>query len=165
MRYLVVYYSLTGKTELIAKIIAAELSAGIEQITTEKPVNLQDFTKVGLSNISLIHGIISRRKAKINQPTYNVQDFDRIIILTPVWMNNPTPAINSYIDSQNFRNKEVVLVATIAEKGSAQNAFSVMNSVIRKKGGRIIITKEINIEKIEQEIAEEARQIHGLIPL
>ncbi len=165
MRYLVVYYSLTGKTELIAKIIAAELSAEIEQITTEKPVNLQDFTTVGLSNLFLVHSIISRKKVKINQSIYNVQDFDRAIILTPVWMNNPTPAINSYIDSQNFRNKEVVLVATIAEKGSAQNAFSVMNSVIRKKGGRIIITKEINIEKIEQEIAEEARQIHGLIPL
>lgn len=165
MRYLIAYYTLTGKTELIAKTILEGLDAVIEQIKTEKPINIQDFTMFGLSNLFLIHSIISRKKLKINQPVYNAQDFDRIIILTPVWMNNPAPTINSYIESQNFKNKDVILVATIAEKGSAQNAFSVMNSVIRKKGGRVIMTREINIEKIEQEIAEEARQIHGLIPI
>lgn len=165
MRYIVIYYSLTGKTELIAKIIAAKLSAGIEQITTEKPVNLQDFTKVGLSNLFLIHSIISRKKLKINQPVYNAQDFDRIIILTPVWMNNPAPTINSYIESQNFMNREIVLVATVAGNGNAQNAFSVMNSAIRKKGGRVIILEEINIDnKSEEEIVEIAgRFARGLV--
>lgn len=158
MRYLVVYYTLTAKTELIAKTIAAELNAESEQIQTERQINIEDFTKFNLSNLFLIHSITSRKKLKINKPIYNVQDFDRIIIATPVWMNNPTPAIDSYVESQNFRNKEVGIVATVAGNGSAQNAFSVMNSAIRKRGGRVIITQEFNIEKSENSIIEESRQ-------
>ncbi len=158
MRYLIAYYTLTGNTELIARTIATELGAEIEQINTEKPINISDFTKFSLSNISLMHSIISRKKMKINQPAYNVQDFDRIIIATPVWMNNSAPAVNSYIDCQNFMNKDVVLIATIAEKGNAQNTLSVMNSAIRKRGGKVIATQGIGIEKSEQEIVEMARQ-------
>lgn len=156
--YLILYYTLTGKTELVAKTIARELDAKIEQIKTEKPINISDFTRFSLSNLFLIHSIISHKKLKINKPVYNAQDFDRIIILTPVWMNNPAPAINSYVESQNFKNKEVGIVATVAGNGNAQNTFSVMNSAINKKKGRVIITKEFNIEKSEEEIIEEVRE-------
>lgn len=158
MKYLIAYYTLTGNTELIAKTVAAELGAETEEIKTEKPIDIDNFRRFSLSNISLMHNIISRKKIKINQPVYNVQDFDRIIIATPVWMNNPAPAVNSYIQSQNFRNKEIALIATIAEKGNADNTLSVMNSAIKKKGGKVITTMGIGIEKSEQEIVEMAGQ-------
>lgn len=164
MRYLVAYYSLTGKTGIIAKTIARELGAEIEPIRTEKPINVQDFTRFSISNISLIHTIISRKKIRINQPVYNVQDFDRVLIATPVWMNNPAPAINSYIGCQNFLNKDIVLIATILANGNAQNTFSVMNSAINKKGGRVIITREIDVgESSEPEIIESASQFSGIL--
>jgi len=160
MRYLVAYYTLTGKTEIIAKNIAGDLGASIEHIQTAKPINVGDFRRFGLSNIGLVHSIIVRKKVKINKPSCNVQDFDRTIIATPVWMNNPPPAVNSYIEGQNFRNKEVAVIATTMGGGNAQNTFSVFGSRIAKNCGKVIAMHEIKIDGLsEHDIVGITRQI------
>jgi len=160
MKYLVAYYTLTGNTEFVAGKLAEILGALPERIQTVKPIKIQDLRGFHLSNILLVQSIISHKKARIEKPVQNAQDFDRIIIATPVWMNNPPPAVNSYIDGQNFRSKEVAVIATTLGGGSAHNTFSVINSGIARRGGKVIAMHEIKLDGLgDEDIIEAVGQI------
>lgn len=80
MKTLVVYYSLTGKTETVALALANELGADVRRVEdVEKPSVTWWFTMTGA--ISAIRG----KEAEIKPIDTGFQGYDRIFVGSPVW--------------------------------------------------------------------------------
>lgn len=131
MKTVIVYYSWTGKTELVAKAIAKSLNANVRKVEEVKK-------RKGF--FGFISGGWSARKeqfSEIKPIDFNLGNYNLIFLGTPVWARRPTPAINAFISKADFRDKEVVLFATMSGVG-AENTIKIMANRIETKGGKVI---------------------------
>ena len=93
MATLVIYYSQTGTTELVAHTLAKNLRTSVLEVKYLKNRN-------GLKN-KLLASISAFResKTKISPARVDLTDYDTIVFGTPTWLGNPTPAILTMIDN------------------------------------------------------------------
>ena len=124
MKTLILYHSFTGKTKKLALQKAAELGADIEEITGEKkPCKFKAFT-VGIIKA------LGRKKAKIKPIQSELNRYDQIIIMTPIWAGHPTPVFNSIIALVPSGKKlELIFVSQSgATKESAEGTKALVTS-------------------------------------
>ncbi|MDD5492977.1 MAG: flavodoxin [bacterium] len=155
MKTLIVYYSYTGNTELVAKTIASEISADI--------LKVEDAEKTGKLKIYFSGSFAAKRGKSWPIKTINVllKDYDRIFIGAPVWAGKAAPEINAYIEQAELKGKPVVVFVTMggsksdeaiqglsdkikAKEGKVVSSFSVKTGGIKKEE---IITKAVEIAK------------------
>lgn len=99
-KILVVYYSRTGTTRKLAQDIAIALSCDIEEIIDEKDRSgIKGFMSGG-------RDAMRRELTRIKPIEKNPSNYDIVVIGTPVWAANMTPAIRTYIkqNKENFKN-------------------------------------------------------------
>ena len=51
----------------------------------------------------------ARKDRDTTERNLSVDDFDPIILLTPIWNGKPTPAMNEFLERINLMGKTVVL--------------------------------------------------------
>ena len=110
---LVVYYSKTGNTKIVAETIAKKAKADIEELKWEKEIESKGFMRYfrGGYNSKL------KRKVKIQALEKNLDDYDTIFIGTPIWAGNMNPAIRTFLKNHQLQNKKVALFCTCAGEG------------------------------------------------
>ena len=92
MNTIILCYSFSGKTKALAVKKAAELGADIEEISeVKKPSMLKAFT-------AGVFKAIKRGKTAIQPVKSELSNYDRIIIMAPVWAGKPAPAFNNIIE-------------------------------------------------------------------
>ncbi len=100
MKYLVAYYSRTGNNKTLGEAIAKALSADIDEIIDKK----KRAGKLGW----LRAGRDSQAKSLTDiQFEKNPEDYDIIIIGSPIWAGGITPAIRTYLNKLNLKGKKV----------------------------------------------------------
>lgn len=125
MKTLVVYYSRTGNTKKVAKIIADKLKADLDEI-------------IDLKNRSGILGFIfaGRDAVKKNLTkiafTKNPADYDLVIIGTPVWATTATPAVRTYL-SQNKKSLNTVAFFTTSGGDSPRKTVAFLEKLLERK--------------------------------
>ncbi|MCJ7669719.1 MAG: flavodoxin, partial [Dehalococcoidia bacterium] len=102
MKPLVVYYSLTGKTRLVAQVIAEALNATLLEIEERRPI---PWPFVYLSGS---FAAFMNRGSKINPVDVDLKQYERIFIGSPIWAYRPAPAINSFIHQTNFEGRSII---------------------------------------------------------
>ena len=92
MKPLIIFYSYSGNTKRIAEALATAESADIAEVTdVNKPGKLKAFTAGCLAAM--------RGRAWPIQPlTSALTDYERLILLSPVWASNPPPAFNALLE-------------------------------------------------------------------
>ncbi|MCA3264090.1 MAG: flavodoxin [Telmatospirillum sp.] len=110
-KYLVAYYSWTGNTAKVAKLIAATLGADIEEIREVKPRG-GPFAFVA----SLIASVF-KTCPPIMPATKNVADYDVVILGTPVWGADMATPMRTYLMREAPRMKQVALYCTLGGSG------------------------------------------------
>ena len=105
MKSLVVYYSFSGNTRLIAETVAVAINADIEELKPEKPLNASGagYVMWGLRQL------VSQSKPSLLPMKHRIEDYDLIIIGTPVWSYTVTPPIRTFLEKQQINNKQVAL--------------------------------------------------------
>lgn len=105
MKSLVIYYSYSGNTRLIAEAIAGAADADIEELKPEKPLNAggAGYLMWGLRQL------VSQSKPKLLPLKHRIEDYDLIIIGTPVWSFTLTPPIRTFLEKYHINNKKVAL--------------------------------------------------------
>lgn len=90
-KILIAYYSKTGHTERVAKDLAMVLNADLEKIIDQK-------NRHGLFGY-LLGGrdAMKKRLTKIEAPIKDPSIYDLVIIGTPIWGWNITPAVRTYL--------------------------------------------------------------------
>ncbi|MCB4791664.1 MAG: flavodoxin domain-containing protein [Elusimicrobia bacterium] len=153
MKNLVVYYSYTGKTEIVAKAMASELNAELLKIDdVERPSKLKAY----------FSGAFAALKGKswpINPLTADISSFDRIFVGSPVWCWKAAPEINSFFDQANLPGKSVVVFVTMGGS-SPKEAIRTLSAKAGAKGAKVVSSFSIKTGCMTNEqIAAEAKEI------
>ena len=148
MKTLVIYYTRTGNAKFIAETTAAELGADIEEVIDLK--NRQG----KLAFLPAGRDAMKAKETEIAQTKRTPTDYDLIIIGQPVWAGNPTPAIRTYLNKNDFSGKKVALFFSDINLGQAvEKTKSLMpNSTFV---GQLALPKPLeNKEETKKKIAE-----------
>lgn len=131
MERIIIYYSEGGNTKIVAETLALNLRCDICQIKDMKK-------REGIRNrLSSTIDAFRENKTEIYPPNLDIEEYDTIYIGTPVWANNPTPAIITFIDRCDLRGKDIVLFTT-SSSSDGENALERMEIKIRARGARVV---------------------------
>ncbi len=105
MKQAVVYYSMSGCTEFVAKTIAEKYHFDIFKIELVKP-----YTTVS----AFAKGAIASKKEECPELAHpiDISDYDRIWLGCPTWAFTYAAPLNSVLQSNDFSGKEVVFFNT-----------------------------------------------------
>lgn len=159
MKTLIIYYSNSGSTELISKVLSKNLNGDIVRINDLKPRN--GFK----NNIIGYFDALRENKTEISPKTINLEKYDTIYIGTPVWGGKPTPAIITIIDVCDLKGKDVVLYATMSNHGG-EDTIKRLTEKVNARGGRVIETFTIKTkDKTEDQLINITESIIDILDL
>lgn len=110
-RYLVAYYSFTGRTAKVARAVAAALGGDLEEI---RDARLRAGTLGYLR--ALVEGA-RRRAAPIHPPTHRLEDYDIVILGSPVWSGAMASPMRAFLGDQKARLPRVAVFCTLGGSG------------------------------------------------
>jgi flavodoxin len=161
MKSLVVYYSLTGKTRLVAQVIAEALNATLVEITETKARKFGPFIYLTGG-----FGAITNRGSKINPIDVDLKQYERIFIGSPIWGSRPVPAINSFIYQTNFGGRSIIpffsMGGTTPEKALANITAKIEKSQGKVAGSFAITSYEVSDEEITARAKEAIKNYQGV---
>jgi len=122
MKTLVVYYSKTGNTRLVAKELAQNLSADLEELADAHP-------KEGIVGM-IIAGkdAALQNSTAINDLKHQITDYDLVIIGTPIWAWTMANPIRGFFEKYKQNLKKVAFFSTMGNSGD-KRAFSHMEKL------------------------------------
>ena len=104
MRPIIIYFSYTNNTRKISEQIKNQLNCDILEIKTKIPYS-KDYDEVVNSEQNSEH---SNYLPEIEPIDIDLNQYDTIILGTPVWWYRPVPAIRTFL-SQNDLSKKTVI--------------------------------------------------------
>jgi len=105
-KILVVYYSRTGTTEKIGGLIASAVEADAEKLVDKKDRSGAWGYLVGGKDAGF------ENETELQELKYDPGEYDLVIIGTPIWSWNMTPAIRTYITKNKDKIKNVAFFTT-----------------------------------------------------
>jgi flavodoxin len=134
MKILTAYYTRTGNTRKIAEIISETLYSDIDEI-----IDLKNRKGKLIGFINAGRDAFTKKLTQIKH-LKNPEDYNLLIIGTPVWAGTMTPAVRTYL-TKNKINK----IAFFCTCGSSQGkCFSEMQE-LTKKPLAVLEVKQKNI--------------------
>ena len=119
MKALIVYYSMGGNTEYVAKKIAQQIDADLLRLEPEKEYPSSGFKKFLCGGKSAVMA----EKPKLKPYQFNADIYDMIVFGFPVWAGNITPPIRTFINDNNLKAAQYAAYACQSGSG-AEKAFS-----------------------------------------
>jgi len=158
MKTLIVYYSRTGNTKSVAEKIAYELGAEIEEVMDKKKRSgVLGFLSGGMD-------ATIGRKTEIAETNKNPDDFDLIVVGTPVWSSSPTPAIRTYLSKHDLTGKKVAVFYTSEGTGNDKAIAKIKELIPNGDSTEILVLPKPNKDKAETDnkIVEWCRRLKSL---
>ncbi|MCP1662694.1 MAG: ArsR family transcriptional regulator [Methanocalculus sp. MSAO_Arc1] len=136
MRTICIYHSQTGNTHFVMEELAGMTGAGC--------VRVVDRARYGKATIFLL-GVpraLSGSIATVDPTEIDVQDYDLVILGTPVWAGRPTPAARAMIEGiLNGSEKKVLVVCT--SRGEPGDTAAIMAERATAKGMSLISSHHV----------------------
>lgn len=132
MKKLYIYYSLSGNGDFIAEFL--KHTHDIRKVLTKK----------NLPKNKILQIIEGGFKATINYKdelrdfNTNIDDYDEIIIGSPIWNDRLSSPINSVLDKLNFKDKTVKFILYSGSGKASKAAYTIKN----KYNAEVYILKE-----------------------
>lgn len=112
MKTLVVFYSRTGNTRKLARLIAGAMHAEIEEITDRvKRRGVLGFLRSG-------NEVSFGRRVEILPLSNDPREFDLVIIGTPVWRVSVSSPVRTYLQDHAAELRQVAFFCTMGSFGS-----------------------------------------------
>lgn len=115
---LVLYYSLTSNTQLVAEEIAKSLGADIEQIVVLNPYDTAYNATIARSIAEREQGITP----EIKPLQANLDNYELIFIGYPVWFGTYAPPIATFLANNDLSGKKIVPFCTFGSGGLESSA-------------------------------------------
>ncbi len=149
MKALVVFYSKTGLTKEVAVHISEELNCDIEEIFDVK-------SRKGI--LGYIRSVIEsafKKMPEIKKTEINPEEYDVVIMGTPVWAENMASPIRTYLFNNNEKMDKVAFFCTMLGSGN-KRAFLEMERVSESEplACLALTSKEIKQEKHIKKVKE-----------
>ncbi len=138
MKAAIVYYSKTGRTRQVALYIERKLAESGIQTNTYEIRQVREYSKWLLYlNPRVIYDTLSGRLVEIRELTgFNPEDFDVLILGTPIWIGRITPAMRSFI--RQYRDKVTKPTACFTTSGLRRNYALKFKEILESLGYKVI---------------------------
>lgn len=130
MKSIIVFYSYSGNTQQVAKILA-------EYLRQKGEVELRELKTVDETGSFFVQafGAFKHKRAKIEPLNSDLGRYDLICLGTPVWAFAPVPAMNTYLDKcSGLEGKEVILFTTYGSGSGNKRCLNYMQGLLSPKG-------------------------------
>lgn len=147
MKTLVVYFSLTGSTEFVAKIISEQLNADLCEVVDKKHKN---------GKLIYLKGGAAAFREKLTKIEVNksIENYELIIIGSPIWAGKITPAIRTFLSQNDFTQKKGAFFVTI---GGDKPEKSIEN--MRRTTGFSSVVKELAVSNTIEDKKEAEKMV------
>jgi len=150
-KILVVYYSLEWSTKLIAETIAKGMHADILECKPKKDISGKWFMKYVRGG----RQAVMKSEPELEKLSKDTNNYDTIIIGTPVRAFTYTPAIRTFFKTANLKGKNIALFCT-HEWGRGKTLENMKEKLINNT---IISEMEfVNVKKDQKTNIEKAKQ-------
>ncbi len=112
---LVIYYSLTGHTEAIAKEIATQTKGDLFRIETQKPIKRYPWFYLILKR-----QLMTQNYPEIKQVFPDLTAYDTIFVGSPVWWYTVSTPMRSFLKQFDFKGRSIIPFST---QGSNYGTF------------------------------------------
>ncbi|KAF5087132.1 flavodoxin family protein [Methanoculleus horonobensis] len=130
MSVCIIYHSETGNTRVVAEQVAA--TAGGDLVGVR---DLANYSKVGMY-LKGAPRAMRGDSADIEPAAIDVSGYETVVVGTPVWAGNPTPAINAAVDAlRGIEGKPTVVFCTSG--GSPRKTLDTLTAMLAKKGADV----------------------------
>jgi flavodoxin len=150
----VAYYSRTGNTRFVAEKIAEQLNADLCEVVDKK-------SRKG-KLIILTGGFAALRKKLTEiEVTKPVDDYELIIVGSPVWAGKITPAIRTFLSQNDFSDKKMAVFVTLGGDKPEKSLENMKEAIAPKVPVEelAIINDLKNKTEAEQQITEWCKKI------
>ena len=154
MKKLIVYYSRTGNTKFVAEKIADQLDADLCEVTDKKN------RKGRLTFLTGGFASLREKLTEIEVPK-PIEDYDFIIVGSPVWAGKITPAIRKFLVTNDFSDKLVAFFVTLGGDKAEKTLKNMKETIMPKLlVGELAITKALEQqEETEEQVIDWCNQI------
>ena len=126
MKTAIVYYSMSGNTAYAAERLAHALSAELIPIEPARAYPSKGFKRFLVGGRSAITG----EKPALLPYLFEAENYDRVIIASPLWASRPAPPLRTFIDENRTALKDKRICAVICSLGGdAAKAFEAIRSL------------------------------------
>lgn len=110
---LVVYFSATGTTKILAEKIAKEADADLFEIEPLVPYTQSDLDWTDENSRCTIEMKKDKSiRPEIKNKVQNIEQYDTIYVGFPIWWYVAPTIINSFLEQYNFKGKKIIPFAT-----------------------------------------------------
>ena len=135
---IIVYYSLEGHSKTVADAIKNEFGYDVLELKPQKEIKAKGFGKFFFGGKQAMFG----EEIELKSYDININNYDNIIIGTPVWASRYAPAFNTFFSKEKIFGKNIAMYCTCA--GSSGKTFELMKDKLK---GNVIIGHETFCEK------------------
>lgn len=141
MKTLIIYFSYTGKSKLLAEKKAQELDADLLPLTLKKRRgNFLTYTAGSFA-------AMKRKKAELNAFDCDFSDYEKFVIVMPIWAGFPAPAMNNVIPLIP-KGSEVELIFT-SGSGNSKTSGKLCTESFSENGVAVISVTDIKASEID----------------
>ena len=109
---LVAYFSATGRTAKVAKLLAEVLGADIFEIQPKVPYTKADLNWLNKKSRSSVEMNNKTFRPEIAESNVQIAEYDVIFLGFPIWWYVAPTIINTFLESSDFSGKKIILFAT-----------------------------------------------------
>ena len=141
MKTLVAYFSASGVTANVAKLLAEAAEADLFEIKPAVPYTNADLNWMDKKSRSTVEMQDKSSRPAIAAPCSNLADYDTIFVGFPIWWYVAPTIVNTFLESGDFSGKKIVLFATSGGSGFGKTVANLKDSA---PGATIVEGKLLN---------------------
>ena len=167
----VVFFSRDGNTRLGAEILAGRIGGKLIELKERKKGNF-------------VQALLKMRSPLTGDPWREIADARRVILMTPIWAGNGSPAMNAFASKADFTDKEVYIITfqqfsdlrlshkvhqhiagMVAENhGSAMTSYALIGGKRGHFAGEAHILAQIDVVKVPDIVPEPDEAVPAAAP-
>jgi len=137
MKSVILYYSRTGKTRFLSEKLQQELGGDLVQIRDLKKRKGPFGFLTGVWDAQL--GLTTQ----VVPASFDLSKYGLVILGTPVWAYSPTPAISTFLQACDLKDKNVIIFVTSRGVGY-RRAIDILRGRVEAKGGKVVGVGSVN---------------------
>ena len=109
---LVAYFSASGITRNVAKMVAEAAGADLYEITPKEAYTKADLNWMDKKSRSSVEMTDKKIRPEITDTDAKISEYDEIFLGFPIWWYVAPTIINTFLEKYDFTGKKIVLFAT-----------------------------------------------------
>jgi Flavodoxins len=153
MKNLILYYSWSGKTEVVAKTLHEKIGGELRKIETKTAPK-------GFGGAAM--GAFFHAHSRIQLMDFAFKGYDTIFLGFQVWAGSTAPAVNSFLRKADFTGKDIYLFVTKADPKIPQKVIDSVVKRVLKRGGKVkgsfsvttVMNEPLSVEQAQKPVTD-----------